>query len=192
MVKYIKDYYEQVYEMFPDVPKSDIQRILNYGWKQMYLINSYGCDVEIEGPGFWTYFGKMTKSSMRHFFYYKNKLAIKLKILYKRKKIKWDGYYYFAIGQKQYESFGLKSTGRPRKWFTFKNIKLYKIYEECRLRECNKRYIYRIPFLKDFFWQKLFRELKTDKAELIEARDSVLKFKDILVTNHDYGLGNSE
>jgi len=63
----------------------------------MYLINSYGCDVELESSNFWCYFGRMTKRPLKHFMYYITKLANKIKILYKRKKIKWDGYYYFAI-----------------------------------------------------------------------------------------------
>ena len=46
MVKYVNDYYEELYKMFPEVPKSDIKRIVNYGWKQIYLINSYGCDKQ--------------------------------------------------------------------------------------------------------------------------------------------------
>jgi len=33
MVKYVKDYYEEIYKMFPDIPKSDIKRIVDYGWK---------------------------------------------------------------------------------------------------------------------------------------------------------------
>ena len=43
----IKDYYQQLYDKFPGVPKQDIRRILNYGWKQLYLCNSYGGDTFI-------------------------------------------------------------------------------------------------------------------------------------------------
>ena len=192
MVKYVNDYYEELYKMFPEVPKSDIKRIVNYGWKQIYLINSYGCDIVLDSHKFWCYFGKMTKRPIRHFMYYVTKLANKIKILYKRKKLEWDGYYYFAITRKQYEELNIKKMGRPKKHFIFKNIKLYKIKEECRLREWNKYYIFRVPYVKDFFYSKFIREFKTDKAELIEVRDHPLKFQEILVTNHDYGLGNSK
>ena len=37
------------------------------------------------------------KDSLQHFIYYKTKLKTKLRILYKRNKIQWDGYYYFSL-----------------------------------------------------------------------------------------------
>ena len=30
-IKRISDYYEALYELYPEVPKKDIERILNYG-----------------------------------------------------------------------------------------------------------------------------------------------------------------
>jgi hypothetical protein len=32
-VKQLKDYYETIYNLFPEVNKKDIFKILNYGWK---------------------------------------------------------------------------------------------------------------------------------------------------------------
>jgi hypothetical protein len=44
-IKNIKDYYEQVAEQFPEVDIADIKRILNFGFRSLYLHNSYGGDV---------------------------------------------------------------------------------------------------------------------------------------------------
>nr|DAD58237.1 MAG TPA: hypothetical protein [Bacteriophage sp.]DAM10009.1 MAG TPA: hypothetical protein [Caudoviricetes sp.]DAO31348.1 MAG TPA: hypothetical protein [Crassvirales sp.]DAK96704.1 MAG TPA: hypothetical protein [Bacteriophage sp.]DAO19116.1 MAG TPA: hypothetical protein [Caudoviricetes sp.] len=32
-------------------------------------------------------------------------MRTKLRVMYKRKKIKWDGYYYFALTRPQYEAY---------------------------------------------------------------------------------------
>nr|DAG88912.1 MAG TPA: hypothetical protein [Crassvirales sp.] len=39
------------------------------------------------------------KDSLKWFDYYKRKMRTKLRVMYKRKQIKWDGYYYFALSK---------------------------------------------------------------------------------------------
>ena len=186
-LKGIKDYYEEMYQLFPDVPKRDIQRILNFGFKSLYLHNSYGGDTLIQDSNFWCYIGKLRKDSIKHFIYYKNKLATKIRILYKRKKIPWDGYYYFALTENQYQNVlsQQKGKGRKRKHFNYGNQILYKILDECKLRYSNRKYIYRVPFISELGYSFYKENYNTGEAELIETRD-VQKFKDILVTNYDY------
>ena len=186
-LKGVKDYYEEMYQLFPDVPKRDIQRILNFGFKSLYLHNSYGGDTLIQDSNFWCYIGKLRKDSIKHFIYYKNKLATKIRILYKRKKIPWDGYYYFALTESQYQNVlnQQKSKGRKRKHFNYGNQILYKILAECKLRYSNRKYIYRVPFISELGYSFYKENYNTGEAELIETRD-VQKFKDILVTNYDY------
>ena len=58
--KTIQDYYEAVCQEYPDIPESDIKRILNFGFKSLYLHNSYGGDVLVNRKDFWFYTG--TKS----------------------------------------------------------------------------------------------------------------------------------
>ena len=102
VLKTIQDYYDQICAEYPNIPKSDIKRILQYGWKSLYLHNSYGGDTLINRNGFWFYCGQLMNDSLKYFEYYKNKMRIKLRIMYKRKHIPWDGYYYFALTQNQY------------------------------------------------------------------------------------------
>lgn len=186
-IKYIKDYYEPLYEMFPDVPKKDVQRILNYGWKALYLHNSYGGDTIITDKDFWSYIGTLRKDSLKHFMYYIKKLTIKLRVLYKRNKIPWDGYYYFALTDKQYEDYLKQKNkkGRPKKIFKYGNQVLYKILDECKIQEYNRKYIFRIPYISDLGLSFYKQDLTSDKAELIITRDTQ-KFKDILISNNNY------
>jgi len=48
-------------------------------------------------------------------------MIIKLRIMYRRKKVQWDGFYYFALTEEQYKQYlELKNKkGRPRKNFVF-------------------------------------------------------------------------
>jgi hypothetical protein len=102
-LKTINDYYEDVRKLWPRLPEKDIKRILNFGFKSLYLHNSYGGDVIIRDENVFIYFGNLMKDSIKWFTYYKRKLATKIKVLFLRrnKNIPWDGYYYFAINKKE-------------------------------------------------------------------------------------------
>lgn len=183
----LNDYYEQIYQLFPEVPKSDIKRILIFSWKSLYLHNSYGGDVLISMPNFWSYIGNLRKDSLEHFFYYIRKLTVKLRVLYKRKHIEWDGYYYFALTKSQYQKYleQKNKRGRPKRVFKFNSIYAYQIFDECKINEFYKPYIFRLSTGVPLKLKMFYRELITDKAELIITRDP-LKFADILVYENKY------
>lgn len=186
-VKTIQDYYEQIFQEYPNIPKSDIKRILQYGWKSLYLHNSYGGDVLLKNQKFWLYSGQLMNDSIKYFNYYKKKMRIKLRIMYKKKHIPWDGYYYFALTEDQYNKYlSLKNKkGRPRKKFTFNKIIMYKIYDECNIIESNRVAIFKIPMIIDYGFTLYKEELTTDQAELILVREP-LKFNDILLSKYNY------
>ena len=186
-VKTIQDYYQKLFELYPTLPKQDIKRIVLYGWKSFYLHNSYGGDVLINRLGFWFYSGNLMNNSVRWFEYYKRKMRVKLRVMYKRKQIPWDGYYYFALSQNQYDEYlGQKNRrGRPKKKFTFSNTLLYKIYDECNITESGKVAIFRISWPLDMGFTNYKEQLITDKAELILVREP-LKLEDILLSVYDY------
>ena len=185
--KSIQDFYEKMYEMYPTIPQQDIRRILQYGWKSLYLHNSYGGDTLINRLGFWFYCGSLTNNSLKWFNYYKRKMIVKLRIMYKRKKINWNGYYYFALSQNQYDEYLNQKNrrGRPKKNFMFNNVYLYKIYDECNIAESGKVAIFRIPWPLDMGFTNYKEQLITDKAELILVREP-LKLEDILLSIYDY------
>lgn len=191
--KTINDYYEQLYKEFPNIPKSDIKRILQYGWKQLYLHNSYGCDVILQRKNFWMYCGKLMKNSLEHFKYYKRKLKTKLRILYKRYKVQWDGYYYFALTQEKYNQYKsqISKKGRPKKWFTFNNIVLRKIYDECLIEDSWGVAIFKVPIISDLGFDKFLEIFTVESPELVIEK-SPSKMEDILTSNYDYQIINNK
>lgn len=188
-VKTINDYYEIMYQKFPEVAQKDIRIILKYAWKQLYLLNSYGGDVLITDSDFWSYFGILTNDSLKHFERYARKLSQKIRILYKRKRIQWNGYYYFALTDSQYEFYKsqINKRGRHKKYFKFNDVFLYKIFDECSISEHGLKYIFKLQYPIDIGYRFYKKELITDSAELIVTRDP-LKFKDILVSNNHYEI----
>lgn len=183
----INDYYEKLYEKFPDVPKSDIQRIVKFGWRSIFLHNSYGGDVFLKDNDLWFYIGQLSNNSIKHFKYYIRKLITKIRILYQRRKIEWDGYYYFALNDSAYENYLKQKNrrGRPKKNFNFGQVFMYQILDECKLAESAHKYIFRIPYITKVHFKFYIPELITDKAELIITREP-LKFKDILTNSNEY------
>lgn len=179
--KTIKCYYDEIKKKFPIFPMQDIQRILNYAWKALYLVNSYGGDFLTSSNEFFFYMGSMQYDSLKHYEYYKIKLRNKIRIMFCRKKIEWDGYYYFALSKTQYENYlsQKKKRGRPRKHFEYGHVVFYKIFEDCNLANSSKNYFFRIPYPIDMGLTFSNKNLVTDKAEFYLERP-FLTFKDIL------------
>ena len=114
-------------------------------------------------------------------------LTIKLRVLYKRKKIEWDGYYYFALSDSQYEAYKAQQNkrGRRRKEFQFGAVFLYEILDECKINEYYRKYIFRVPFITRLKQKYFIRDFTSSQAELILVREP-LKFKDIIVYDNEY------
>lgn len=188
-IKYINDYYDQIEQLFPEVDKKDIERILKFGWKSLYLSNSYGGDVFISDNNLWCYIGCLYNDSLKHFDKYVKKLCIKLRVIYTRKKIPWDGFYYFALTENQYNDYmsQIKPKGRKRKHFIFTKIRFYKLYEECWVYEHSLKYILKVPFISDLGFTFYKDKIKLESPELIVKRNP-LKLSDILVTNNKYDI----
>ena len=185
-LKKVQDYYQQLFELYPDIPQRDIKRIMQFGLKSFLMHNNYGGDVLLNSPTMWLYCGKLMKDSIKYYEYYRRKMIIKLRINHKRLNIPWDSYYYFGLIQSQYDRYlqQKNSRGRPKKHFDFGNIVLYKYFDECNLRNNGAVAIFRITFQADFGLSLYKPNFKTDKAELILEREP-LTFKDILVSNYN-------
>lgn len=185
--KTIQDYYEALAAEYPEIPIQDIKRICQYGWKSLYLHNSYGGDVLLRRKDFWFYSGRLMNNSIKYFEYYVRKMRTKLRVLYKRYKIEWDGYYYFALTQKQYEDYlsQKNSKGRPRKKFKFGKVVLYKIYDECSIIEHGKIALFRVKMKREKGFTLYDENYITGDSELILVREP-LKFEDVLLSKYNY------
>ena len=191
-VKTLDDYYEQVYAKFPFIPHSDIQRILKYGWRYIYIINSRGGDILINRHDFWFYMGKICTNPLQHFYKYYKKLAFKIRMLSIWNKKKYDGYYYFGITKQQYEKIkqSKNSRGRPKTKFNYGNVILYKYFEECKVAQPSKSYFYKIPYPLDVGSTRYRANFISKDAILIYQRKP-LKFDDLSVTNTKYEFVNA-
>lgn len=151
------------------------------------MANSFGADVQLKQRDFTIFCGRLFKNSDEFFEYYRKKLIRKIKFMYRRYKIEWDGYYYFALNAKQYEVYlaQMNKRGRKRKYFEFKNIMLYKIKDELYVSELGERAIFRIPMTLACREKQFLSYLKTDKAEFMYIRPT-LRFKDVSTLEHKY------
>jgi len=98
--KTVKDYLQEVCDRFPDIPKPDIDRIIKFGWRAIYRYSGYRADIAIKDDAvnhFSCYIGKFYYDGLKYFNYYVRKYITKTRIIYKRDKTPFDGYYYFAL-----------------------------------------------------------------------------------------------
>lgn len=189
VIKTVNDYIDDLCKMYPTIDRNDIKRICQYGWKSLYLLNSYGGDVLIDTKKLWCYFGNLTYDSLKHFNYYVRKLCLKFRVLYNRRKIKWDGYYYFSLTETQYQKYTeqIHKRGRKRKWFTFNKVFLYKMLDECLVKQHAHKYIFKTTLPIELGFVVYKKEFITDNVELLITRPPQ-KFEDILITNNNYSL----
>lgn len=182
MVKSINDYVESVHEKFPELSEKDVKRILVYGWKMIVQYVSAGNDVSINTNDLFFFIGVIPNNPLDTFKNYCYKLSKKIRYMFKRTKSKWDGYYYFAINEKQYQDYLNQS---KKKYKIFKNVKLYKLLEEVKIAQHASPYIFRLNEDKTDWMDKFYKELKTENAELIIVRDP-LKMQDILTSHNKF------
>lgn len=164
-LSYPEKYYEKVKERFPDLTYREIDTIIKFGLRSMFINCGYGGDILLKAPYFTMYIGKFFKDKLMYTKYKILKESIKLRIKYKRSKTQWDGYYYFGLSEEEFQDYlsnfkntgmGNSSKGRRRKKIIFKKIKCYKLLDECKLHTINK-HIFKIKFPEDFgfsFWKE--------------------------------------
>ena len=181
-IKKIDDYVDAVWELHPDLTKEEVKRILVYGWKMILQYVSFGNDIQIFSKEIFFFIGRIPVSALATFNTYCYKLAKRIQYMFKRTKSDWDGYYYFARTENQYIDY-LKQN--KKKYKIFQNVFLYKLLDECKIKEHGRPYIFRLNEDKTAWFQKYYKEIKTDKAELIIQRDP-LKIQDLLVSQNKF------
>ena len=178
----INDYVKMVHEKHPELTEEEIKRILVYGWKMILQYVYSGNDISILSSKFFFFIGRIPVSALATFNNYCYKLAKRIQYMFRRTKSKWDGYYYFARTENQYIEYLQQ---KQKKYKVFQNVNLFKLLEECKIKEHYKPYIFRLAEDRTARLEKFYPEIKTDKAELIIQRDP-LKMKDILVSENKF------
>ena len=178
----VNDYVEQVHEKFPDLTEQEIKRILVYGWKMILQYVNGGNDVSIITNKFFFFIGRIPTKALDVFNLYCKKLSQRIKYMFKRTNSEWDGYYYFSRSESQYKEY-LKQNRKKIK--VFKDVYLYKLLEELKIKENMNPYIFRLNESKTDRMFKYYKELKTKDAELIIQRDA-LTMKDVMTSYNKF------
>lgn len=149
-IKYIEDYYDKVKEKYPELTEKQISKILTFGFRSFYLHTLYGGDILSKSPYLTVYCGRCFVDTNKFMEYRNIKLRTKLRVKYKKAKTQWDGYYYFGMSDNEFEYYQsqMKSHGRRRQKFHFKNIYLFKVKNEVLLNKKNK-HVFRIAYPLD-------------------------------------------
>ena len=149
-IKRIEDYYEKMQEKYPEIPRETLEKVLKYGLRSFYLHNSYGADTINMVQGFVMYCGRLFGDNLEFYKYWLIKQRLKLRILWKKRKKQYDGYYYFGLTEEDFQKYKsqMKKSGRRRRKFTFDRIKLCKIFEEVEI-DRRWKHIFRIPYPED-------------------------------------------
>ncbi len=191
-MKTIEDYYEQMYELFPTLPKEDVRKIMRYGWSNLMRALSWGCDINLtNGSSFHFHVGLLFKHSLTWGKVYILKLARKFRFIAKLKDIPWDGYYYFTLSPERHEKIlnQLKKDGtlHKKKKINYENIMVYKLKDEAILRSIGQPYLYRMKRMLDigniFYFPEVFDKNKIEFMYKIELPPTITSR---LVTNYKY------
>lgn len=178
----INDYVDSVHEKFPELTREDVKRILVYGWKMILQYVRAGNDVSMISNKEFMFIGNIPKNSLSAFKTYCYKLSKRIAYMFYRTKSQWDGYYYFVRTEQQYLDY---LSQNKRKYKVFKNVLLYKLLEELKIKESSAQYIFRLQEQKTGWMNKFYKEIKTKNAELIIVRDP-LTMQDILVSENKF------
>ena len=178
----VNDYVDSVHEQFPELTKEEVKRILVYGWKMIIQYVSAGNDISLVTNKSFLFIGKIPTNGLSVFRTYCYKLSKRIAYMFKRTKSEWDGYYYFVRTEQQYKDYLSQS---KKKYKVFKNVYLFKLLEELKIKYPNVPYIFRLNEDKTGWMKKFYPEIRTKNAELIIVRDP-LKMKDILTSYNDF------
>lgn len=178
----VNDYVAAVHAKHPDLPEKEVKRILVYGLKMITQYVIAGNDICIKNNNFFFLIGEWRINLLCLFNYYCKKLATKIAYMYKRLYKPWDGYYYFALTENQFQEY-LKQSKRKTK--TFNHVFLYKILDECKVVYHDRPYIFRLAEDRTKRTRKYYKEIKTRNAELIIQRDP-MKMKDVMTAYNKF------
>lgn len=171
-IRRVDDYIDKVAEKYDKIPKDVLKKVIDFGLKAYFRVNSMGGDVLLKSPYFTAYTGKFFHPDRVYDFgmYRKTKMMIKNRIQYVRKKNKYDGYYYFGMTEKMYNQYKEHfKTGRRHKKVRFERLFLYKLFSEVFDTTPFTRF-FKIEIPEEKGFKEWVENLETSKFEYIGKR----------------------
>lgn len=185
------DFVPQLQKEYPWLKRSDITKILRFGFFNLDKMIRGDMDFYTSDQnGFMIYIGNIINNKYKLLCYYKRKLQKRIRYLYTKRNVIWDGYYYFGVTENQYVDI-LKQNPKliKSKPIIFKKIKLFQIFDECKMANRNHQHFFRIPYITNLGFDFKLSYLKTKDAEVIFHR-RIMTFDELLVTRTEYDLLN--
>lgn len=171
-IRRVEDYIDKVAEKYDKIPKDVLKKVIDFGLKAYFRVNSMGGDVLLKSPYFTAYTGKFFHPDRVYDFgmYRKTKMMIKNRIQYVRKKNKYDGYYYFGMTEKMYEQYkDYFKTGRRHEKVKFERLFLYKLFSELFDTTPFTRF-FRVEIPEEKGFKEWTENLETSKFDYIGKR----------------------
>lgn len=169
MIKEIDEYYnEQIKFLHPYLKFDDFKRIMEHGFLVFNDLNKRGADVSI---GTWrhkAYCGKLFHNLEKWIGYMYIKHKIKLRLTYNYTLQEYDGLYYFGLNDAEYKL--IKKYKYRKDKTPFRNIRLYKIKEECFLSK-SKTHFFSVYRPVDVGFTVFEEKLDTRNYKEIAYRD---------------------
>lgn len=171
-LKYIEDYYDKVHEYFPDLTKEDYMIIVTRGFMSLDTVCRFGADVFLKSGkwGFSVLFGKLFTDKKLYWKYQNIKWRIKCRINYFAKHLPWDGKYYFALTEEEYQKYIPKKSGRYKNKIEIPNVYISKIKDEFNFYYM-KKYLFCLTGMEDIGCCKNI-DVSSRNITLISKRNS--------------------
>lgn len=182
MVKRTDDYIDELCQKYPNILRSDIKKIVNYGFRMMFRLIRRGLDIQLQNGDLWFYVGKLSKDSIKHFNYYRLKLQLKIRYIFENY-YNWDGYYYFAVPDDCV--FNKRNRINSLK---LKKVTFFKCLDAAKVYYYHAKYFVKIKAITDLGYKYYRDETTIKNAELIYTRENTVKFKDILLDSGNYDI----
>lgn len=184
MIKYVDDYIDQLQEKYPNVLRSDIKKIVNFGFRLMFRLVRRGLDIQIQNKDLWFYIGDLTYNNVKHYHYYKRKLLLKIQYIFEQKH-KWDGYYYVAVPDEYYEKL---SKINPIKTIKLKKVTIFKCLDAAKVYYDSMKHFIRFKAITNLGYQYYRENITIRQAKLIYSREKALTLKDLMIDSKNYSI----
>lgn len=165
-------YYKQVQERFPYLSLKQIEKIIQHGLRRFFFINKHGGDVLLKSNYYTSYVGRLFFRTDAFWKYWTIKWAVKVRIKYCMNRTPFNGKYYFILTEDQYKKYiksQQKTRGRRRTRYTFDELKIYKLFDECAIHKGD--YIFELDYPTDIGFCKKFTNWTISKFRLVSKRD---------------------